>query len=80
MKLVLILPLALLAGCAATQPRVQNEGCEAIAVKVYAPDFELKLADELGTAANKAMWPHAIADYRELRHDVRACQHKDAVR
>jgi hypothetical protein len=69
-KLTRMLPLTgpiLLTACAGAGD------CELVSLKAYAGDFNMKLAVEVASAPEEAVWPQAIADYVKLRDDVNAC-------
>lgn len=71
--IVALVSLVALAGCAAQA----EGGCGSLGVVDYDQAFQEKLATELEVAGPNAAWPDAIADYRALRSDVKACQEKE---
>lgn len=66
--MLLLLAASLLIGCATAG------GCELVALKTYSPEFNQRLADEVGAASLDAAWPQAVTDYVGLRDAVRACR------
>lgn len=80
LKLLLLVTLTLLSGCAATAgSSLQVKGattnpCEFIALQNYDPAFNAELEKEISTAPNSAVWPRAISDYHNLRKAVTACK------
>ncbi len=62
----------LAAGCATEPSKPRPAVCPPLAE--YAPEDQVRLADEIDAAPADATWPDFIADYGALRDAVRACR------
>lgn len=74
--MLLALGMISLPGCARTVYEASPNPCGLIVLREYAPEFNMRLADEVVAASADTVWPQAVIDYAGLRDEVKACKGK----